>query len=471
MSFNGFHNSNNYSPYFQQIQGQDGRGQYQDQARNSASYQSSEYQPLSAFQSNQQQQASAPQSTPVSAYAGQGYGNARSQEPRGAYPNSGRSVDTSALGNLAYASSLGRDTSFVHNTSGYNNTDSHMNFAGSGQYTSERTNNGRPTDVSSEVVNARSQQATPLPSHGYSSGGYAGYKGHEAYSGAQAQRYAHETTSQARRPSAKSQNPSEIARPASGQATHDTHSRMGSQASYPPRIRANQGASSMAQSQGAEVTGSEQSRVQSPLQQVTQTSGTVTDPSMHKVQTRQVAYGATGNAISKANAQVSPSTASFNRLGPAKNAHQSSTVDSQVEGDNSRTSTPVGNQFPTTVDPSQVFNHYEYSRRQAAAAEAEASKNKATEGAQVATPMKDNATSHAQSGSSQEIPSRQQNGMASLDKGQSSNVDPDTAKKMQMELEMKQMIEKMRDYKSKDPSLFTQIWEQVKKVNFSNVLF
>ena len=469
MSFNGFRNSNNYSPYFQQIQGQDGRGQYQDQARNSASYQSSEYQPLSAFQSNQQQQASAPQSTPVSAYASQGYGTARSQDPRGAYPSSGRSVDTSALGNLAYASSLGRDTPFAHNTSGYNNTDSHMNFAGSGQYTSGRTNNSGSTDVSSEVVSARSQQVTPSPSHIYSPGGYAGYNGHQAYSGAQAQGYAHETTPQASRPSAKSQNPNEIVRPASGQATHDTHSRMGSQASYAAITRANQGSSTMAQSQSAEINGSEQSRVQSPLQPVNQTSGIVTDPSIKKVQTRQVAYGASGNESSKPNAQVSPSTASFNRSGAAKNAHQSSTGDRQVDGNNSRTSTPVGNQFPTTVDPSQVFNHYEYSRRQAAAAEAEASRNKATEGAQVATPMKGNATTHAQSGSSQEIPSRQQNGTASSKKGQSSNVDPDTAKKMQMELEMKQMIEKMRDYKSKDPSLFTQIWEQVKKVNINNI--
>lgn len=465
MSFNGFRNLNNYSPYYQQMQGQDGRGQYQDQPRNSTPYQSNEYQPLSAFQSNQQQHASAPQSTPVSAYAGQGYGTARSQDSRGAYSSSGRPVDTSALGSLAYVSSLGRDTSDGHNTSGYNNTDSHMNFAGPGQYTSGRTNNSGPTDVSSEVVNARSQQATPLPPHGYSSGGYAGYNGHQAYSGAQAQGYAHETTSQAPRPSAQSQHPSGIVRPASGQATHDTHSRMGSQAPYAAITRANQGASSMTQGQTAEINKSEPSRAQSPFQPVKPTSAMATGLPFKELQTRQVASGSTGKASGKAKAQVSPSTASFNRSRPAKDAHQSSTGDSQVGGNDSRTSTPFGNQFPTTVDPSQVFNHYEYSRRQAAAAEAEASRNKATEGAQVATPMKDTATSHAQSGSSQQIPSRQQNGTASSNEGQSSNADPDTAKKMQMELEMKQMIEKMRDYKSKDPSLFTQIWEQVKKVN------
>lgn len=474
MSYNPYQNSNHYSPYFHQIQGQDGRGQYQDQTRNNASYRSNEYQPLSAFQSNQHQQTSAPQSTPVNAYASQGYGSARSQDTRGACSSSGRSVDTSALGNLAYASSLGRDnTSFAQNTSGYNNTESQMNFAGSAHYSSRQTTNGGPTDVSSEVVNARSQQATPLPSHGYSTGRDASYQGHQTYLGAQAQVYAPATTSQASKSSANSQNSNETIRPASAQAIHDKHSRTASQASHAAITRVNQSASTMPRRQSADINGSEQPRIQSPLQPGNKSSGIVKDPSVTMVQPRQVVHGAPGSASSKAKAQKPPSTVSFSRFSrsaPAKNAQQSPIGDSQVDSNNSRISTPVGNQFPTTVDPSQVFNHHEYSRRQAAAAEAEASKNKATEGGQAATPMKDNATIHARSGSSQETPSRQQNETPLSNKGQTSNADPETAKKMQMELEMKQMIEKMRDYKSKDPSLFTQIWEQVKKVNTCNVL-
>ena len=462
MSYNGYQNANNYSPYYQQIQGQDGRGQYQDQARNSASYQSNEYQPLSAFQSNRHQQASAPQSTPVSAYAGQGYGSARSQDPRGAYPSGGRPIDTSALGNLAYVSTLGRDnTSFAQNTSGYNNTESHMNFAGSAQYSAGRMTSSGPTDVSTEVVNARSQQTTPLPSLGYNSGRDAGYQGHQAYLGPQAQVYAPPTTPQASRSSANSQNPAETVRPASGQPTHDKHSRRASQTSHGPITRANQ---------STDTNGSEQSRVQSPLQPVNQSSGIITDPSRTMAQIQQVVYGAIGSASSKAKGQKPPSTVSSSGSAPVKNAHKASIADSQVDTNNSRTSTLVANQFPTTVDPSQVFNHQEYSRRQAAAAEAEASKNKVANGGQAAAPVKDNAILHARLGSSQETPSRQQNETASNNNGQSSNADPDTAKKMQMELEMKQMIEKMRDYKSKDPSLFTQIWEQVKKVNTSHVL-
>ena len=36
---------------------------------------------------------------------------------------------------------------------------------------------------------------------------------------------------------------------------------------------------------------------------------------------------------------------------------------------------------------------------------------------------------------------------------------------------MKQMIEKMRDYKAKDRSLFNEVWEQVKKVSEDQLSF
>ncbi len=104
----------------------------------------------------------------------------------------------------------------------------------------------------------------------------------------------------------------------------------------------------------------------------------------------------------------------------------------------------------TTVDPSQVFNHIEYSRRQAAAATEAAAVKKAAEDAEAARisatqPKSD--TPHA------------------------NGTEPDSVKKAQIEMEMRQMIEKMRDYKTKDPSLFTQIWEQVKKVSNHHLFF
>ena len=87
------------------------------------------------------------------------------------------------------------------------------------------------------------------------------------------------------------------------------------------------------------------------------------------------------------------------------------------------------NQVPFTIDPSQVFNQDEFQRRRAVAVAA----------AEVTVARK--ASSAGSNGAVAE--------------------DPDESKKM--ELEMKQMIEKMRDYKAKDPSLFSHVWEQVKK--------
>lgn len=111
----------------------------------------------------------------------------------------------------------------------------------------------------------------------------------------------------------------------------------------------------------------------------------------------------------------------------------------------------------TTVDPSQIFNHYEYQRRQAtaeatrkAAEEAAAKKTEATKPAHVAAPATAPATAPA---------------IAPASAPSSAAVEGESAasRKGQMELEMMQMLEKMRDYKAKDPALFSQIWEQVKK--------
>lgn len=108
-----------------------------------------------------------------------------------------------------------------------------------------------------------------------------------------------------------------------------------------------------------------------------------------------------------------------------KNAHQKSV------------STNPTHQNPTTIDPNKVFNEYEFQKRQAAiAAEAKANREKAEAQAKQAEQA---AAFKA---------------LASQD---------EAAMKEQMETEMKLMLEKMRDYKSKDPGLFSQIWEQVKK--------
>lgn len=99
-----------------------------------------------------------------------------------------------------------------------------------------------------------------------------------------------------------------------------------------------------------------------------------------------------------------------------------------------------------TIDPNKVFNEYEYQKRQAAiAAEAKAEKEKAVYEAETQRRQAVQRTA------------TQVSSMSTL------QINDESIMKTQMEAEMKLMLEKMRDYKSKDPTLFSQIWEQVKK--------
>lgn len=105
--------------------------------------------------------------------------------------------------------------------------------------------------------------------------------------------------------------------------------------------------------------------------------------------------------------------------------------------------------MPTTVNPTQVFNNAEYQRRLSEAGAAKkagpAKKSKNTKST-LGSPPADDVTQAAKA----------------LVGPTSPNAD--AATKAQIEQEMKAMIEKMRDYKAKDPSLFSQVWEEVKKV-------
>lgn len=103
-------------------------------------------------------------------------------------------------------------------------------------------------------------------------------------------------------------------------------------------------------------------------------------------------------------------------------------------------------QHPVTVDPSQVFNLQEYQRRKAEA-EAEGAR-KATEQRKTQNPTSNTAANQTtnQSGS------------------QAKQHSAEPGSKEQIEAEIKAMIEKMREYKAKDPTLFSEVWEQFKKV-------
>lgn len=119
-------------------------------------------------------------------------------------------------------------------------------------------------------------------------------------------------------------------------------------------------------------------------------------------------------------------------------------INGSTNNQNQTQSVPANptDQSPTTIDPNKVFNEYEYQKRQAViAAEVKANRDKAEAEARQAE--------------------AQQAERAAISKTVINQNE--AAMKEQMETEMKLMLEKMRDYKSKDPSLFSQIWEQVKK--------
>ena len=475
MSRNGYNNSNNYSPYFQQTPGQDGRAQYQYQSRNTAGYQNNSYQLLSAYQ--QQAQYFAPQAASISAHGNQGYRNlnasgTRSKDSKGNYANIGQSVDTSALGNLAYASSLGRDNPSLQQIIDYNGTQNTASYGNNGSCGMNSaasvqcgTGLGRTDSRGSsrEDTTARPQPTTSGTSFSYTpSNGNTGYQGQQTSAKECGQGQAQHT---AARSSKLNQYTSQPPRPTSGQAIQHPHSRTGSQPLQSPIIRAHQAGSNQSRSEGS-VNGSEQTKVQSPLQQVHQNSSTPTGyrsgPPTQKVRTPQATHGSAGSVNRSQYNSQSP----LSQPASSRNAHRSPAVDTRVNGETSQTTTPVGNPYPTTVDPSQVFNHYEYSHRQAEAETARRKAAEAAQAAQAAPQPKDNTINSAGTRNDKGISTPQQvNGAPS-----NSYIDPDTAKKNEMELEMKQMIEKMRDYKSKDPSLFSQIWEQFKKVNISSSL-
>ena len=140
---------------------------------------------------------------------------------------------------------------------------------------------------------------------------------------------------------------------------------------------------------------------------------------------------------------------------------------------------------PTTIDPNQIFDQQEYERRKAAAeAKVEAAKKAAQEKRQQALEkarQEQEGTRKEEQKAMQEKqkvssrPSQQDtdalNGSAhhtimsptnsTIPNGETSS---DKGSKEEIEAEMLAMLEKMREYRAKDPALFSQVWEQVKKV-------
>ena len=135
---------------------------------------------------------------------------------------------------------------------------------------------------------------------------------------------------------------------------------------------------------------------------------------------------------------------------------------------------PVQLSQPSTVDPSQVFNQYEYQRRKAAAEAEAAAARKAT---RDAVQREHNAVLAASKGikesdsplSTVRPNTLHDSGTKEAVRSSSVSIEKhrsiESGSKGQIEAEIKAMIEKMREYKAKDPAVFSEVWEQFKKVS------
>ena len=484
MSCNGY---SQFSPYYQQSQ----PSSQQNGSRSNASYGSSSFQPLSAYQSehqraqNQPQPSSqstdnyaghsytsvsvAPSNQSTNSYSGQHYGGVEAstgapQDPSGSYTND--RPDTTALGSLAYASSLGQDqpqpslaqlidynrsrTSYSATGGGYDTTSGtsvsrehqRAGSQGSSGVGQQRASHSQPYSTNYQTESTGS----PYPNQSYAvnstsrnSPAQHQYGGSQQQS-LQGQRYTQYTPQ----------------RPASGQAMQRPSSRTSRHNSQSPQASSAQMGHNSNQQNGGYKPAQAQATQQSNHRTFPAANSTTiqTPQSVPQSQT----YLTTSQSVPRQSASNVMAQVDSGKLQPGSNRpeqRQPASRYTQIDGQTSQQPIVVENQPPTTVDPNQVFNHYEYQRRQS---EAEAAKK-------VAEAAKANKTPKPTAPDSTSPPADDVTQAAKALMGQSKSANTDFATKEQIELEMKQMIEKMRDYKAKDPALFSQVWEDVKKVS------
>ena len=127
-------------------------------------------------------------------------------------------------------------------------------------------------------------------------------------------------------------------------------------------------------------------------------------------------------------------------------------------------SQPGTEQHPVTVDPSQVFNQFEYQRHKAEADAETARKTAEQRKAQMAREQQASKYTGSVPPVQTDYQARTHvDGVATGPQAKQSRAE--SGPKEQIEAEIKAMIEKMREYKAKNPALFSEVWEQFKKVN------
>ena len=449
--------NNQYSPYYQADQSgsqqqsgggqQNGGGQYSNDSRLAGNYSSSTYQPLSAYQSEHQrqmqQQQEQTQSTPPSnGYSSIGYTGNPSYSTASygslgatttAEPNQISSYTTARPNAIGYTEEAsGQARSNLAQLIDYNRARGTTNYGTSSPLADASDNQSTQLGTQGNAAYPQTTQSPAYASNYRSTQGATGYSRQEnninSTGRSSPAQYQFSTPQQQSQSSRQTQYFSSLPRPNSGQALQRPASDASGNSNQSPQM------SNAQQAQSGRAPNA------APTTQNTSSRG----------QTGQMPHGQQASQSSKAPVRSKNQSSQKQQTQKSQKApKRPSNVNSLVNGVSSGQASPMESQMPTTVDPSQVFNNDEYRRRQS---EAEA----ARKAAEAAKASKSNRTSLSSPGDDVTQAARALMGPTS--------PNADSATKVQIEQEMRAMIEKMRDYKAKDPSLFSQVWGEVKKV-------
>ncbi|KAL8714349.1 MAG: hypothetical protein Q9220_001682 [cf. Caloplaca sp. 1 TL-2023] len=386
---------------------------------------------------------------------------AQYQDARGyGYPPRS-SVDANALGNLAYASTLGqgvragtRDNSSLQQLINYNRSQygndydtaqshgqSHTNYDYSNQRADTRSsttlqeNNARDPQPAQAQHSAQYQYGHYATTAGYTSPIPAYSTQEEGRRVSNAVGFPQRVNTEQGQKNQHYYSDSQPPRPSSGQNYRTGSSTASSQARRSPAVAPYQVPRPQSSSKASDHIHSQFS--QSPSQTTPQQSyQTAKSAQLSRAQAQGSKQGSiSGSAVRPRAKQSNDPLRGSDRDHSSNQPETSTTSEDQIQ----------------TVDPSDVFNHYEYQRRQAAAAaevervRKEAEADEMRKASEAAAALK-------------RVSEGQQHTLANGNVSSS-----ELRKEEQMAAEMRLMIEKMRDYKAQDPSLFSQIWEQVKK--------
>ncbi|KAL9580506.1 MAG: hypothetical protein Q9212_004454 [Teloschistes hypoglaucus] len=443
---------NNYSPYFRQAtsSGEAGHNSYQSTANTRGPYPSQVYssttqidqhQPLSTYAPQQQQQHQQASFAPTASTVdrppashdryGDGSTAGQYQDSRGGYGFTARSSnDTTALENLPHASTLG---------------DSSRSSAGTRE-------------------NASLQQ---IIDYNRSRGSY-GYGGSIAYdTAATGWNYSHERSDSrgtAASGDAHAQGPPsnltqiQTQKPAQNQPVHYAPT-AGYGNPMPTQYLSQPGRSAV----NARSSGSSQPASQSPTVPAHRTNSSTNVRSTQRPEQTQARVSLLpGSAKQVSSASPAPTQEKrhyYSTSIPSDDHVRQQSFPVPSSGTQQRSGhSPPEDQAPKTVEASHVFNHVEFQRRQAAAAAAEAAAIRKAEAAKKAADVEETRKATEAAAALKRVSESSQpwsNGIS---------------REEEMAADMRLMIEKMRDYKSEDPSIFSQAWEQVKKTQPAGTL-